>query len=115
MSVRWQDWANVLLGCWLAVSPWQMEYTLNHAATGNACGVGTVLVVFNLIAVCRIVDEGQEIVNILLGIWLMFSPYALDFSLEKNPAINAMAVGALIVVLAGWQIVDATREKKLPK
>jgi hypothetical protein len=112
MSVRWQDWANVLLGCWLAVSPWQMEYALNHAARGNSCGVGAVLVVFNLISVCRIVDEGQEIVNILLGIWLILSPYALDFAMEKKPTINVMAVGALIVVLAGWQIVDAIRNRE---
>jgi hypothetical protein len=112
MSIRWQDCGNVLLGCWLAVSPWQLGYFMNQLATQNACGVGMVLIVFNLLIVGRVLDEGQEILNIMLGIWLMLCPYALAFSAAKAPAINTMIVGALIVVFAGWQIYDATREPK---
>ena len=109
MIARWQDWANVLLGCWLVVSPWQMGYSLNETATTNACGLGAVLIVFNLISACRLVDEGQEIFNILLGFWLMASPYSLGFASDKDPAINALAAGATIVALAVWQIYDAIK------
>ncbi len=112
MSIRWQDWMNVLLGFWLVVSPWEMEYSLNGAATANACGVGVVLLLFNLISVARLLDQGQEIFNILLGIWLVFSPYSLSFTTEREPSINAIVIGAMIVVLAGWQIYDATKSKK---
>ena len=109
MIIRWQDWTNVLLGCWLVVSPWQMGYTLNETATTNACGLGVVLVVFNLISVCRLVDEGQEIFNILLGIWLICSPYVLGFASDKEPAVNALAGGVTVVALAVWQIYDTLR------
>ena len=109
MLARWQDWTNVLLGCWLVVSPWQMGYSLNETATTNACGLGAVLIVFNLISACRLVDEGQEIFNILLGFWLMASPYSLGFASDKDPAINALAAGATIVALAVWQIYDAIK------
>jgi hypothetical protein len=109
MILRWQDWTNVLLGCWLVVSPWQMGYTLNEAATTNACGLGAVLIVFNLISACRLVDEGQEIFNILLGIWAICSPYVLGFAADKEPAVNALAGGVLIVTLAVWQIYDTFR------
>ena len=112
MIARWQDWANVLLGCWLVVSPWQMGYSLNETATTNACGLGAVLFVFNLISACRLVDEGQEIFNILLGFWLMASPYSLGFASDKDPAINALAAGATIVALAVWQIYDAIKVGK---
>jgi hypothetical protein len=112
MLARWQDWTNVLLGCWLVVSPWQIGYSLNGAATANACGLGAVLIVFNLISACRLLDEGQEIFNILLGIWLILSPYSLGFATAKEPAINAIAAGAMIVALAGWQIYDATKGGK---
>lgn len=112
MSVRWQDWATVMLGFWLVVSPSQMEYSLNHIASGNACGLGAVLILFNLMAAGRILDEGQEFVNILLGIWLVLSPYALDFATAKTPALNAIIVGATIVALAGWQMYDAIRLRK---
>ena len=112
MTQRWQDWMDVLLGCWLVVSPWEMGYTLNNAATANACGLGGVLIVFNLISACRLIDEGQEIFNILLGIWLLLSPYSLGFATENKPAINAFAAGAVIVALAGWQIYDGAKGGK---
>ena len=51
MTIRWQDWMTVLLGAWLLASPWQLDFALNHAAMGNACGVGVALIVFNLMAV----------------------------------------------------------------
>jgi hypothetical protein len=94
------------------VSPWELGYSLNEAAKGNACGLGVVLIVFNLISACRLLEEGQEIFNILLGIWLILSPYSLDFAMEINPAVNAIVVGAMIVSLAVWQICDATRARK---
>ena len=109
MKARWQDWTNVLLGLWLVVSPWQMEYSLDKIATINACGLGTVLAVFNLISACRLLDEGQEILNILLGVWLALSPYSLGFAMDRGPAINAHAAGAAIMALAIWQIYDAIR------
>src|ERR1017187_8426734 len=112
MTIRWQDWMVVLLGCWLAVSPWGMGYTLNGAATANAHGLGAVLIIFNILSATRLLDEGQEIFNILLGVWLILSPYSLGFATAKEPAINAIAAGAMIVALAGWQIYDATKGGK---
>ncbi len=112
MPVRWQNWMTVLLGFWLAVSPAQMGYSLNHSASGNACGLGAVLIIFNLIAVARILDEGQEIVNILIGLWLILSPFALDFTIQKKPAFNAIMVGTVIIALAAWQTYDAIKTRK---
>ena len=112
MTVRWQDWLNVLLGCWLVVSPWEMSYTLIETATANACGIGVVFIAFNLISACRLTDNGQEIFNILLGGWLIFSPYSLSFATAKLPMINAITVGVLVVALACWQIYDATKAWK---
>jgi hypothetical protein len=88
-----------------------MAYSLNHSASSNAYGLGATLIVFNLMAVARILDEGQEILNILFGVWLMLSPYALNFAEIKEPTVNAIAVGAMIIVLAGWQIYDAARSR----
>jgi len=70
-------------------------------------GFGAGLVIFNLISACRLIDKGQEIFNIVLGAWLVLSPFALGFSAESEAGINAMIVGTLVVVLAGWQMHDA--------
>lgn len=109
MTIRWQDWMCVLLGSWLVVSPWEMGYSLNEVATADACGLGGVLVVFNVISACRLSDKGQEIFNILLGAWLIFAPYSLNFSADNLPSINAIVIGVMVIALACWQIYDATK------
>ena len=111
MPIRWQDWASAVSGLWLVISPWEMSYTLDNAARGNACGVGAVLVVFNLVSACRLKDQGQEIFNILLGVWLILSPYSLGFSDDDGPTINAVATGLTVVILAVWQFHDAANGK----
>jgi hypothetical protein len=89
-----------------------LDFALNHAAMGNACGVGVVLIVFNLMAAARLMEQGQEIFNILTGAWLVLSPYALDFAGERGPTINAVVVGSCVNCLAVWQIIDAVRKSK---
>lgn len=111
MTIRWQDWINVLLGFWLVVSPWGLDYSLNNAATANAHGLGATIIIFNIISACRLIDEGQEIFNILLGTWLILSPYSLGFATEKAAAINVILVGAAIMSLGIWQMYDATRDR----
>ena len=107
--IRWQDWTNMALGAWLVVSPYQLGYSLDGPAASNAMGVGAVLVFFNLISACRLIEEGQEIFNIILGAWLLLSPFSLGFDVLQAAGVNALIVGALIVILAGWQIHDSLR------
>jgi hypothetical protein len=109
MSIRWQDWTIALLGAWLVMSPWQLGYTLEHAAMGNACGVGAVLVLFNVMSAARLMDQGQEAINILAGFWLILSPYSLNFSGIRSLTVDAVGVGIAVVCLSFWQIFDALR------
>ena len=111
MKFRWQDWANGLLGAALLSSPQWMSYTLDGAATKNAYGLGALLLIYNLIAACRLIDRGEEILNIVLGLWLIMSPYILGFYANPEPALIARAVGAAVTVLAIWQLLDATRSR----
>jgi hypothetical protein len=112
MNIRWQDWVDVSLGCWLVASPWEIGYSLNDVATDNSLGLGIVLVLFNLMSVCRLMDEGQEVFNIMLGVWLITSPYTLNFSTDKVPMINAIVVGSMIVTFSAWQMYDASKMEK---
>ena len=93
----------------MAASPHVLGYTLDSPATGNAYGAGVVVLLFNLISACRLVDQGQELFNILLGAWLVLSPYSLGFRGDVAAADNAMAVGGLVAALAVWSI------SRLPK
>lgn len=101
-----------MLGCWLVVSPWEMGYLLNEVATANSWGVGGVLIIVNLISVSGVFGAGQVIFNILLGLWLIISPYPLDFVMDKEATTDTVVAGVIIVAFAAWQIYDVMRKGK---
>lgn len=100
MRNTWQDWCILMAGLWLIASPQQLGFSLDHYASGNACGVGGLLVVYNIMIAGRLVDEGQEMVDLILGIWLIFSPYALGFSWSGPASKNTIAIGTVVVLLS---------------
>jgi hypothetical protein len=100
MRNTWQDWCIAAAGLWLLVSPQQLGFTLDHFASSNACGTGALLIAYNIMIAGRLVDEGQEFVNLILGIWLIFSPFALGFSWLVAASVDMIAIGAAVVVLA---------------
>jgi SPW repeat len=114
-NVRWQDWLIFLLSLWLLASPWVLDYSLYRTVTGNACGMGAALGIFNLMSVARLTEQGQEILNILLAAWLIASPYALDFTSLGGATTTATGVGIAVAVLASWQIFDTVRVRKNKK
>ena len=100
----WQDWCIVVAGLWLIASPRQLGFALDHYASGNAFGAGALLVAHNLMIAGRLTDEGQEFVNLLLGLWLIFSPYLLGFSWNISASVDMIAIGAATVLLSGLGI-----------
>lgn len=103
---RWQDWANLVLGLWLILSPWLLGYSATSAALWNALIVG---VVVGLMALLHLQNGPmwEEWVNVVLGVWLILSPWLLGFSAQGNATWNAVVVGLLVGALA----LSVTREK----
>ena len=48
----------------------------------------------------KTVKHWQDPVNLLLGLWLIASPWALGFSAEVNPTWNAVIFGLLIAAVS---------------
>jgi SPW repeat len=109
---RWQDSINAVLGLWMMASP----SILGFAATGSpatrvAWTLGLAIVVFAGIAV-YMPKAWEEALNIILGICLLASPWALGYSDQTRPATNAMVVGLLVTVLAVWAMLMDTAVQK---
>ena len=104
---RWQDWANLALGSWLFVSPWVLGYT-GTAAAWNAHGMGVGIVVFALIA-AYMPKAWEEMINTLLGIWLVISPFALGFAATESVALHTVIVGILVTAFAVWAMFSDKR------
>jgi hypothetical protein len=100
-SMRWQDWASLALGAWLAVSPWALGYSERDWATWNAVAVGVALAAYAFIEI-DLPKPWEEWVNLVLGVWLMASPLVLGFAAAATAAWNAAFVGVLVILLAAW-------------
>ena len=107
---RWQDWVNLLLGIWLFLSPWLLGYVAaSTAAAWNAWILGVALVVFSAIAV-SMPQVWEEVINVLIGIWMVISPWLVGFSHTRSAETNAVIVGIVAIVLAGWAMALAREQ-----
>jgi hypothetical protein len=98
---RWQDWLNLLIGIWLFISPWVIGFAgANLTASWNAWIFGVAIVVFSAIAV-SMPQAWAEVINILLGIWMVISSWILGVA-TRAVETNAVIVGLLVILFAAW-------------
>ncbi|MDR9486053.1 MAG: SPW repeat protein [Sediminimonas sp.] len=99
----WQDDLIAVLGAALFVSPWVLGYAGQMAAFGNALIVGAIMVV---LALAALIDfrEWEEWIGIVLGVWLIASPWILGFTGLVAAMWTAVILGVLTLVLAGWSL-----------
>ena len=115
MEKRWQDWINGVLGLWIIVSPWALKHTMpgdgGSLAMWNLWTVGVAVLVIATVALVAF-EAWEEWTNVVLGAWLLISPWLLGFSTSTALAWSTAIIGALVVVLAGWAIYDAEASKQ---
>ncbi|MBI2584505.1 MAG: SPW repeat protein [Rhodospirillales bacterium] len=117
MKRHWQDWLNVILGLWIFVLPWSVLHPMAAGAgatTGATVGaMWNLYIVGSLIAVVAAMalvafKAWEEWINLVLGGWLVISPWVVGFSTSTLLMWNAVIVGALVVLFAGWSAVPAS-------
>lgn len=109
---RWQDGINAILGLWMIVSPAILNFAVaGSPATRTAWILGVAIVVFAGIAV-YMPKAWEEAINILLGLCLIISPWALRYSDQPRPTTNAVIVGLLVTALAIWAMLTDTVVQK---
>lgn len=100
---HWQDAANLVLGLWLAISPWLIGYEAEAAATSNAVVVGVLVMAFASLEFFK-VAAWEEWTSFGLGVWLAMSPWLLGFNGTIVAMYNALVVGVIIAALALWTL-----------
>jgi hypothetical protein len=109
---RWQDWTNAVLGLWMLASPSLLGFAVvGSPATRAAWILGLAIVAFAGIAV-YMPKAWEEALNIILGICLLVSPWALGYSDQVRPTTNAVVVGLLVTALAVWAMLMDTAVQK---
>ena len=83
---HWQDPVNGLLGVWLALSPWALQYVSHSTAMTNAVVVGVLLIAA------------------ALGLWMVVSPWLLGFQMQTHAMNAAVGTGLVVMALAAWTL-----------
>lgn len=94
---------NFLAGLWLVLSPWALNYSHADDAVGNAVIVGAAVAVLALArAISPLQLKALGWVNLVLGIWLIVSPWVIrpEELGDTTPLIwNNVAVGIIVAAL----------------
>lgn len=100
---HWQDWVNLALGLWIFASPWVFRGATGASITWNMYIVG-IAIAATAIGALILFQTWEEWVNIVLGGWLLLSPWILEFSSSALLTWNAVIAGAIVVIAAGWAL-----------
>lgn len=105
MNSTTRSWLNVIvmtLGLWTILSAWWLNIT-GYALWSSVIVGGFVFILGSI----REWNETSKTVwaswgNVLLGIWLLASPFFFEFTDTTQAFANVFITGAFIIVFAGW-------------
>ena len=100
----WEDWVDMVLGVWLVVSPWVLGFSdSDPVATRNALIVGIAIAALSAITFLAY-SVIEEWVDVILGLWLIASPWILSGTGNGAVVADFAIVGALVAGLSGYEI-----------
>jgi hypothetical protein len=102
------DFYNLALAAVLLVSPWLFTLT-NRAGRLDILATGAAIAAISLGAIVAFASW-EEWMNLLLGLWLVASPWILGFTHTRamHFSIGLGAVVAFLAVLELWLVYEAT-------
>jgi hypothetical protein len=98
-----QDWVNLVLAVLLFISPWALGFVSVGPAAWNAWATAIVIGVIAVAAVTAFA-VWEEWINLLLGLWLIASPWVLHFSTDPRPTWTNVILGIVAAAISAWAL-----------
>ena len=99
---QWENWIVLFLGVWLLFMPFVMIYSLPTGIEGilslNSWIVGFALIFSAGLAIQEL-KPWEEWVNMVLGAWMVASPWVFGYSHQANLMWGSVIVGGAVAVL----------------
>ena len=111
--------AELLTGVWLIVAAFLFRYSVTLAGFAGFWNVLVCGVVVTVVAAVRLVAPRAAgwlgLVNVVVGFWLIGSPFALGYPAEGHrdaAKTNAMVAGILVAIFSVTAVTVAVRRRK---
>jgi uncharacterized membrane protein HdeD (DUF308 family) len=101
------SWLVAIVGLWELLAAFVLGYSATSAAMWNAVIIGLALMILGIWAAVseeKTTDKTLDWVNLLLGIWLIISPFVLGYMSVSAALWNDVIVGLAVVVLTAWGV-----------
>ena len=95
------DVANLILGIIVFFSPWFFHFATGTETT-NSLILGIIIVLLSIAALAAFA-VWEEWLNLIAGLWLIVSPWALKFSGGTAMKVNVV-IGIIVAVLAAIEL-----------
>lgn len=96
------------VGAWLVISPVALSFPEDSARVHNVI-LG---ILIGVIAAIRAFGAwghpGLSWFNMLLGVWLLLSPWILGYAHHVAPTTNNVIAGVVVAVMAAWSALAST-------
>jgi uncharacterized membrane protein HdeD (DUF308 family) len=109
---RWQDYATIIFGVALFITPLVFGDTSQGTATTTAYILGVLLVLSGLLAAAMREANTAEWIPVVLGVITFISPFVFGFTAVTAVAWAAYIVGVLAVVNAGSLLLNVTGNRR---
>ena len=106
---RWQSWCNLVLGIILFIAPWYTATWNSGNSSWNSWIFGVLMVLVALWALAMPGSIVPAVINLIIGIWVFISPWALGYAGVSSIAWSAWIIGALVIIFSAWAIAQAQR------
>jgi hypothetical protein len=110
-NTRLCDVGNLILGIILFASPWIYNFTAGHEST-NAMIAGIIIVVLSIAALAAF-TVWEEWINLVVGLWLIVSPWVLHFTGTTAMRVT-IVIGVLVAILAAIELFDVWQSSTRP-
>ena len=94
---------NIMAGLWLIITPFWMGYYTVPAPLWNTLLVSVAVAILALARACYPAQNvGLSWINLILGIWLVVSPFFLPYHNQVVALRNDVIVGIAVSLLSIW-------------
>jgi hypothetical protein len=91
---------TLLAGIWLVIAPFVMNYSQYGISSTNSVVLGIVIGVLALVRMSGSNQVWASWLNLIAGLWMIISPFALGYSNISAVVTNDIVVGLIVGVSA---------------
>lgn len=105
MKDTWRNMVCIVAALWLCISPLALHFKLDSVVSGDTDIVGIFIAALSIIALASH-HAWEQWTKIILGAWLLASPWVLGFGQHIVATRDITIVGAGVVILSLWSLVN---------